>query len=671
MADADRQADAEGRDLVGRLYPRAAGADAELRAQVAGQRRRRVPAARRGSRSAATTCTARRVGFNVVVSGNPYKPLTPQNLGTGPVPVNPRPADANTSTRLGERPGAREAKLTDAIGKALDAGRHHAAGDELHRRLGRRPHHQPPDQPDAEGDRPHRARCWRRRCPIRSSTSSITPVENGLPTTTVTVDRSDLEAQVDRPNAGEESWETTRVRAARCRCWPRARSGSATSIRWSSWAMIPVPTVQIFGGNDGLQAAADRAVPRQREGDAGPVVHDPDPPADPRRVQRSRPDDPPASLPPVRSDSARYYAGWDPKLIRLTGDYLFKLNRDTYAPRVGRHPRARRSPASSGEVLWKPVEQNWGLGARAQLGGAARLRQPVRLRLLRLRRGDRPRDALLGHRLERDRDRSSPPAAISPATGAARSRCSARFANGWAVGAYATKTDVTADEFGEGSFAKGVTLIDPAALVDAVRDPADHQRRPDLAREQRRRVPEHPEPALPDRARPRPQPSGAELGSVLGMMRVLACLSLAGAGRLRQRRQGSDRPGGDRARSAASGRRQGGQAGRAAARGHPRRHRAGRRGGDPGAARVRPVADADVRRRVERRLRHLRLGAAARRSPCAARRRSPGRAASAPTCCRPGAARPTRWRGRSRRRAGRRGCGGSTSCPARDRRARS
>ncbi len=45
VADADRQADAEGRGLVGRLHPRAAGARIRLRAQVADQRRRRVPAA--------------------------------------------------------------------------------------------------------------------------------------------------------------------------------------------------------------------------------------------------------------------------------------------------------------------------------------------------------------------------------------------------------------------------------------------------------------------------------------------------------------------------------------------------------------------------------------------------------------------------------------------------
>ncbi len=38
---------------------------------------------------------------------------------------------------------------------------------------------------------------------------------------------------------------------------------------------------------------------------------------------------------------------------------------------------------------------------------------------------------------------------------------SRRFANGWAVGAYATKTDVSAEDFGEGSFAKGLTLSIP------------------------------------------------------------------------------------------------------------------------------------------------------------------------------------------------------------------
>jgi len=37
------------------------------------------------------------------------------------------------------------------------------------------------------------------------------------------------------------------------------------------------------------------------------------------------------------------------------------------------------------------------------------------------------------------------------------------FENGWSVGAFATKTDVSAQDFGEGSFDKGITLRIPFA----------------------------------------------------------------------------------------------------------------------------------------------------------------------------------------------------------------
>ena len=120
-------------------------------------------------------------------------------------------------------------------------------------------------------------------------------------------------------------------------------------------------------------------------------------------------------------------------------------------------------------------------------------------------------------------------------------------------------------------------------------------------------------------------------------------------------------------RWAASGRASGEAAGGSAARRDPRGHRAGRRGGDPGAARGRRLADADVRRRVERRLRHLHLGPAAADHP-ARRPRSPGPAASVPTCSRPGAETPDPLASaRCRRRTGRQGCGGSTNCPRRGR----
>ena len=39
------------------------------------------------------------------------------------------------------------------------------------------------------------------------------------------------------------------------------------------------------------------------------------------------------------------------------------------------------------------------------------------------------------------------------------------FANGWKVGAFATKTDVSAQDFGEGSFDKGIRITAPISWL--------------------------------------------------------------------------------------------------------------------------------------------------------------------------------------------------------------
>src|SRR5690606_39207047 len=44
--------------------------------------------------------------------------------------------------------------------------------------------------------------------PASVETFRITPMLGGLRTTTIEIDRSEFEAQVDRPDAGQRSWET-------------------------------------------------------------------------------------------------------------------------------------------------------------------------------------------------------------------------------------------------------------------------------------------------------------------------------------------------------------------------------------------------------------------------------------------------------------------------------
>ena len=376
------------------------------------------------------------------VAATRSKPLTPQNLGTGPLPVNPRPADANRSTAWVERPaGAATADRGDRQGARRRG--HHARGDQLTgdavdvRIINRRIN----QMPKAIG---RTARVLAVGMPYSVETFRITPVEDGLPTTTVTVDRSDLEAQVNRPDAGQAELGHASGSPAALPVAARATtSGGATSIRWSTGRCMPVPTCSFFGGNDGLPAAArppsSAAACRSARACRS------------RRRSASRSSacsttrattENSSTLPPVRSESTlllrRLGAEADPADRRLPVQAQPRHLR----PRLGRHARAgvrrrqRRGAVEAGRAELGPRR-------RAQLGGAARLLQPVRLRLLRLRRGDRPRLALLGHRLVRASRRSSPPAAISPATGAARCRCSGSFANGWAVGAYVTKTDVT------------------------------------------------------------------------------------------------------------------------------------------------------------------------------------------------------------------------------------
>ena len=107
VADADRQADAEGRVLLGRLHPRAAGAGGRLRAQIADQRRGRVPVARRDH--------ARRL-LHVRLHGRLQRRGLRQPVSAAdaaeprhrPGSDQPAPGERQPEQRLGERPrGAR------------------------------------------------------------------------------------------------------------------------------------------------------------------------------------------------------------------------------------------------------------------------------------------------------------------------------------------------------------------------------------------------------------------------------------------------------------------------------------------------------------------------------------------------------------------------------------
>ncbi len=154
------------------------------------------------------------VGVNLALSGNPKRPLVPPDLGTGPLPVNARPADAPTGTNWATNPAAidqlatalREILRTEGMelegfyadpdGRAIEV-----AIDNLRFQA----------NPKAMG---RTARVLQAGMPASVETFRLTAMEDGLRTSTVTIDRSDFEAEVDRPNAGERSWENVEIAGA-------------------------------------------------------------------------------------------------------------------------------------------------------------------------------------------------------------------------------------------------------------------------------------------------------------------------------------------------------------------------------------------------------------------------------------------------------------------------
>lgn len=398
------------------------------------------------------------VGFNVVLSGNPNRPPVPQNIAQGPLPVNPRPADANRSTAWANDAKAR-ATVIDAIGKALDdeeltLEEIKLTGTAVDVFIVNRRINQPPK---AIG---RTARVLAIGMPYSVETFRITTVEDGLPTTTITVNRTAFEQQINRPDAGQESWDSVGVAGAVPNLvgedvWRR------DVYPLVDWAILPVPSLQFFGGNDGFRPQLSAELRGSIQATRGlsftgrvrqPILGVFEEDGGEEMENNS-------NLPPVRSMSGYYYQGWDPKLIRLSGDYLFKLDRDIYArASVGMLERA--FGGVSGEVLWKPVEQNWGLGL--ELNWVAQRDTYSWFGF-----GEFDYDVVMGHAslywdtgfygLEAQVDAGRYLAGDWGGTLTVQRM----FRNGWSVGAYVTRTDVSASDFGEGSYDKGVLLSIP------------------------------------------------------------------------------------------------------------------------------------------------------------------------------------------------------------------
>lgn len=162
-------------------------------------------------------------------------------------------------------------------------------------------------------------------------------------------------------------------------------------------------------------------------------------------------------LPRVRSDIARYLQEGRSAITRLQLDYITSLGPDLYV-RASAGMFERMFGGVGGEILYRPVDQRWAVGADLNW---------VRQRNFNQLFGFQSYDVVTGHV---DFYYDWPYYDIRTIVSAGRYLAgdkgvtidiSRRFESGVRVGAFATFTDVSAVDFGEGSFDKGFYLSVP------------------------------------------------------------------------------------------------------------------------------------------------------------------------------------------------------------------
>ena len=159
---------------------------------------------------------------------------------------------------------------------------------------------------------------------------------------------------------------------------------------------------------------------------------------------------------PVRSDARRYAEGNGPKIDHLTIAKYGRLSDDLYG-RMTLGYLEQMYAGVSGEVLWKPTNSRLALGGELNYVAQRNFSQGFGLQDYKIATGHLSAYYDLGNGFHTQVDAGRYLAGDWGVTAA----LDREFGNGWRVGAYITKTDLSSESFGEGSFDKGIRITLP------------------------------------------------------------------------------------------------------------------------------------------------------------------------------------------------------------------
>ena len=393
-----------------------------------------------------------KVGFQFTRAIDPHYPPFPSGIERAPLPVRPRPSPAadpeGWSGAWSADPTAQPAiqtAIADALmkdGQTLES--MSLSADRAELRLRNEAYGA---QPQAIG---HAARVATRALPSSVETITITSMEKGMAVSSVTFRRADLEA-LENTRAADILERATITAAAPN---PGLMPTPDLYPRFN-WALTPYAEASIFDPDNPLRVDVGAQVAARFELAPGMIVSG----LVRQKAFGNLDDSTRASnsvVQHVRSDLVEYQKHGDLALRHLTFAWYARPAENLYS-RLTVGYLERMYGGVSGEILWKPVDSRLALGLEANWVQQRDFDQHFGFQDYSTSTGHASAYYDFGNGYVGELDVGRYLARDWGATVAV----DREFENGWKVGAFATVTDMSTEDFGEGSFDKGIRLSIP------------------------------------------------------------------------------------------------------------------------------------------------------------------------------------------------------------------
>ena len=398
------------------------------------------------------------IGVNVNISINPNNPPARGSTGPAPQPVALRPDRSQSPAAWeveGAIGGAANTNLVRALHKQLepqgiivDSLSANANSVEVRVRTG---------QFDNGAQFIGRVmRALTAVMPASVETFRIVPVVSGMAASMLTVRRSDVEALEFSPDGEAQLLAVTGFGPAPGRRGADAALNADYFPKFS-WNLAPYVRQSYFDPQNPFRFEIGARLSAAYEPTPGLVFSG----AITKRAYgniHTSTRNPSSNLPAVRTDAVFYDRQGDPTLETLTAAYYFQPGQNLYGRITGGYLE-RMFGGLSGEVLWQPVNSRLALGAELNY---------VKQRAFDGQFGFQNYSVVTGHvsayyKLQNGFHAQLDVGRYLAGDVGATLTIDREFRNGWKVGAFATLTNVSAADFGEGSFDKGIRVEIPVS----------------------------------------------------------------------------------------------------------------------------------------------------------------------------------------------------------------